>query len=146
MLKWWYCPSDTTLQFTGVFILSLAATCFGHLFGHLQALLESVCFLFTLLYIQYTYTYTTTTAVIRDRLLCSMGKLLVFIFIRHYECADPLVFRLSVLLYILPLMRGVWYMWCFSLWTGAGPSLCIREGTCMGSDILVSLWYLILPP
>jgi hypothetical protein len=95
MLQWWYFPSNTTLQFTGVFILSLAATCFGHLFGHLQVILESAYFLFTLLYLQYTYTYTTT--VIRD-LLCSMGKLLVMVgslqvtgagcyllFIRHYE-------------------------------------------------------------
>jgi hypothetical protein len=60
------------------FILSLAATCFGHLFGHLQAILESVYFLFTLLYLQYTYTYTTTTTVIRDLLLCFMGNLLSY--------------------------------------------------------------------
>jgi hypothetical protein len=155
MLKWWYFPSNTTLQFTGVFILSLAATCFGHLFGHLQAILESVYFLFTLLYLQYTYTYTTTATVIRDLLLCSMGKLIVmvalqvigagccllFICIRHYECADPLVFRLSVLLYILPLMCGVRYIWCFSLWTGADPSLRIRVGTFWGCRSC-----LLLPP
>jgi hypothetical protein len=112
-----------TIYWCFYFILSLAATCFGHLFGHLQAILESVYFLFTLMYLQYTYIYTTT--VIRDLLLCFVGKLLVMValqaigagccllfnFIRHYECADPLVFRLSVLLYILPLMRGVRCTW-----------------------------------
>jgi hypothetical protein len=58
------------------------------------------------------YTYTTTTTVVRDLSSCSVCKFLVmvalqvfgagccllFIFIRHYECADPLVFHLSVCL------------------------------------------------
>jgi hypothetical protein len=39
-------------KFSGVFVLSLAATCFGHL----QAILESVYFLFTIhLYLHYNW-------------------------------------------------------------------------------------------
>jgi hypothetical protein len=75
------------------------ATCFGHLFGHIQAILWVCTF-----YLHY-YIYNTlisilqTRPVIRDLLFCSTGKLLVrvgslqffgpvvflFFFIRHYE-------------------------------------------------------------
>jgi hypothetical protein len=72
-----------------------------------------VFFLFTLLHLQYIYTYTTTTTLMRDLSSCSVCKFLVivalqvfgadccllFIFIRHYECTDPLVFRLSCIFY-----------------------------------------------
>jgi hypothetical protein len=65
----------TQLYNLQVFFLSLAATCFGHLFGHLQSTLEIVCFfLFTLLHLQYIYTYTTTTTVMRDLSSCSVCK------------------------------------------------------------------------
>jgi hypothetical protein len=66
---------------------------------------------------------------------CCHLFIFIIIFICHCECADPLVFRMSVLLYILLLMRGVRYMCCFSFCTGVGPSLCVCVGTCMVSDI-----------
>jgi ABC-type multidrug transport system permease subunit len=44
------------------------ATCFGHLFGHLQAILEGVYFLFTLLHL-----YTATRPVISDLLFVFYG-------------------------------------------------------------------------
>jgi hypothetical protein len=58
----------------------------------------------------------------------------LFIFIRHYECTDPLVFRLSVL-YILPFDAQCSVYVLLQHLPGAGPSLCICVGTCMVSDI-----------
>jgi hypothetical protein len=45
------------LQFSDVFIVYLA-TCFGHLFGHLQAILEGVYFLYyNITHILHLYLY-----------------------------------------------------------------------------------------
>jgi hypothetical protein len=63
-----------------------------------------VYFLFTLLHLQYTYTYTTTPAVVRDLLLCSMGKLLVMVALQVIGAGCYLLLFLSATMSVLILL------------------------------------------
>jgi hypothetical protein len=60
-----------------------------------------------------------------------LGLVVVFyLFLSATISALILLFSVCLsVLYILPLMRGVRYMCCFSFCTGAGPSLSICVGT-----------------
>jgi hypothetical protein len=86
-LFWWRRIETYQITYVTVLVLSVKhnyynllvslfvylATCFGPLFGHLQAILEGVYFLFTLLHLYYTYIYTTSRPVIRDILFVFYG-------------------------------------------------------------------------
>jgi hypothetical protein len=93
------------------------------------------------------FRYTTIRPAIRD-LLFSTGKLLVRV--GHFNFSGRLFFFFSLSAavsgssvqwsYRISMstidVRFSVFVWCRCLWTGADPSVCIRVGTCVVSDIV----------